>query len=189
MSPSFQSPFENFKRSEKPFQGAKGHLKELPSFLMPLPGDEALRLKLQRIERRSGRGPHFLFQKSTLKSACNQNLLSRAKTQKFNTARDNIILSNIRHFLRSSEMPLLNTSLHSSGEILTGKLWRNDHQFFNGLPFYSNIPRMDEIAGPLQKALCEVNREGCYVSLLVVRSDFLFCIFYFNTSDRNSERD
>ena len=37
--------------------------------------------------------------------------------------------------------------------------------FFNDLPFYSNIPRMDDIAIPLQQALSE----SSYYILLIVR--------------------
>jgi len=43
-----------------------------------------------------------------------------------------------------------NTVKHSNGEILTGQLWRKDHPFFKHLPFYSNLPRMDELVGPLE---------------------------------------
>jgi len=66
-------------------------------------------------------------------------------------------------------MSILNTIKSSNGEILTGRLWRKDHPFFNDLPFYSNIPRMDEIAGPLENALGKGNLDGCYRALLVVR--------------------
>ena len=66
-------------------------------------------------------------------------------------------------------MSFQNTVKHSNGEILTGKLWRKDHSFFNGLPFYSNIPRMDDIAGSLQVALGNgAQVKGCYRALLVV---------------------
>ena len=41
----------------------------------------------------------------------------------------------------------------SDGEVLTGKLWRKDHAFFNDLPFYSNIPKMEEMGRPLQGSL------------------------------------
>jgi hypothetical protein len=58
---------------------------------------------------------------------------------------------------------------YSNGEILTGKLWRQSHPFFNDLPFYSEIPRMDEIAGPLESALGKGDQEGCYRAMLVVR--------------------
>jgi len=66
-------------------------------------------------------------------------------------------------------MSLQNTVKCSNGEILTGKLWRKQHSFFHDLPFYSDVLRMDEIAGPLQKALGDVSQEGCYKALLVVK--------------------
>ena len=52
-----------------------------------------------------------------------------------------------------------------NGETLTGRLWWKNHSFFNDLPFYSNIPRMDDIAIPLQQALSE----SSYYFLLIVR--------------------
>lgn len=67
-----------------------------------------------------------------------------------------------------------NTIKNSNGEILTGKLWRKSHRFFADLPFYTEIPRMDEIAGPLQSALSEVGQEGCYMATLVVRDGLPF---------------
>jgi hypothetical protein len=69
----------------------------------------------------------------------------------------------------SVEMPVLNTIRNSNGDIVTGKLWRKDHLFFKNLPFYTDIPRMDEIAAPLEKALGEGSQEGFYGPLLVVR--------------------
>jgi hypothetical protein len=57
---------------------------------------------------------------------------------------------------------------HSEGEFLTGKLWRKDHAGFRQLPFFSNIPRMDEMAEPLEKALLEVGGDGCCDASLVV---------------------
>jgi hypothetical protein len=63
----------------------------------------------------------------------------------------------------------LNTVKNSNGELLTGKLWRKNHELFNDLPFHTDIPRMDEIAGPLQKALEEGSLEVSYRALLVVR--------------------
>lgn len=73
-------------------------------------------------------------------------------------------------------MSLSNIVKHSNGEVLTGKLWRHHHSFFNDLPYYSNIPRMDELVGPLQSALNEVDKEGCYGPLLVVSQLTLFII-------------
>jgi hypothetical protein len=82
----------------------------------------------------------------------------------------------------------LNTVKSSNGEILTGKLWRKDHKFFKDLPFYTDIPRMDEIAGPLREALGEGSVEGSYGALLVVRRLSISCHHYFINSNRNSER-
>ena len=50
-------------------------------------------------------------------------------------------------------MAFSNLTKSSSGEILTGKLWRKNHGFFSDLPFYCNIPRMEEMGGPLREAL------------------------------------
>jgi hypothetical protein len=72
------------------------------------------------------------------------------------------------------EMSNQNTITSSNGEILTGKLWRKSHSFFTDLPFYTEIPRMDEIAGPLQSALGEGGREGGYMATLVVRDELPF---------------
>jgi hypothetical protein len=47
----------------------------------------------------------------------------------------------------------MNTIIQSNGDILTGKAWRKQHPHFHRLPFYTNIPSMDEMAGPLQTAL------------------------------------
>jgi hypothetical protein len=66
-------------------------------------------------------------------------------------------------------MSIYNTVKNGDGEILTGKLWRKSHPFFNDLPFYTEIPRMDDMAGPLESALGEESREGCYRAMLVVR--------------------
>lgn len=65
-------------------------------------------------------------------------------------------------------MAYRNTTKHSSGEILTGRLWRKDEAFFNDLPFYSDIPRLDDMAGPLRGALGEGGQEGSYGALLIV---------------------
>ena len=47
----------------------------------------------------------------------------------------------------------MNTIIRRNSEILTGKVWCKQHPHFYCLPFYTNIPRMDEMAGPLQTAL------------------------------------
>jgi hypothetical protein len=76
-------------------------------------------------------------------------------------------------------MQLQNTVEYSSGVLFTGKIWRKDISFFNhdNLPFYSNIPRMDEMAQCLEKALGDISQEGCYGALLVVG---LLAFFPFN---------
>jgi len=56
-----------------------------------------------------------------------------------------------------------NTVRDLNGEILTGRVWRKYQTFFSHLPFYTNVPRMEEIAVPLQSL------EGGYKDLLVVR--------------------
>ena len=68
-----------------------------------------------------------------------------------------------------STMSLQNIVRDSNGEILTGKLWRRQHLFFNELPFYSSIPRKDELEGSLKEALREVGQVGFYAKLLLVR--------------------
>jgi len=52
-----------------------------------------------------------------------------------------------------------------NGQLLTGKLWRKDHPFFNELPFYSDLPRTDEIGASLGRTTIS---EEWYGSLLVV---------------------
>ena len=49
-----------------------------------------------------------------------------------------------------------------------------DLSLFDILPFYTNIPRMDEMAGPLEKALADINGKGPSVTLLLVRQLVLF---------------
>ena len=61
-----------------------------------------------------------------------------------------------------------NTVKDSTGEILTGKIWRKHHEFFKDLPFYSNIPWMDEMAVSLLGALGEDGLEKFRVAVLVV---------------------
>jgi len=70
----------------------------------------------------------------------------------------------------------MNTVIHSSGELLTGKVWRKEHSFFNTLPFYSNIPRMEEMAGPLKSSLSADGdgHIGHFHSLLVVSFFFIY---------------
>ena len=62
----------------------------------------------------------------------------------------------------------MNTVQHSD-EILTGKLWRQNHSFFKQLPFYSNIPRIEEMAKSLEMALPEGGLGGYYKALLIIR--------------------
>jgi hypothetical protein len=82
----------------------------------------------------------------------------------------------------------MNTILNSNGEILTGKLWRKGHSFFNALPFYSNIPRMEEMVEPLKITLSEDGKQGCFYELLVVRFPIIFISIYFTISYRNLVR-
>jgi hypothetical protein len=55
---------------------------------------------------------------------------------------------------------LLKNTVKANDEIITGKIWRMDHPFFANLPFYTNILRMDEIEGSLQKGLGGIGEEG-----------------------------
>lgn len=61
-----------------------------------------------------------------------------------------------------------NTIKDSTGEILTGRIWRKHHGFFKRLPFYSNIPRMDEMAVSLLEAFNGDGLEKFCVAVLVV---------------------
>ena len=58
---------------------------------------------------------------------------------------------------------------YHNDEILMGKLWRELHPSFKELHFYTEIPRMDKMSGPLQIALGEGSRDVHYWSMLVVR--------------------
>jgi hypothetical protein len=62
-----------------------------------------------------------------------------------------------------------NTVVLPNGQFLTGRIWRNGIQLFQNLPFYSNINRMEELAGHIVDA-DDDGRDGCYKALLVVRS-------------------
>jgi hypothetical protein len=70
-------------------------------------------------------------------------------------------------------MLFLNTIKNSSGEVLTGKLWRQESSLFSNLPFHSNIMGMDEITRPLQEALSICMSEEWHNELLVVSKVFL----------------
>jgi len=65
-------------------------------------------------------------------------------------------------------MSYRNTTKHSSGAILTGRLWRKDNANFIDLPFYTDITRMDDIADALQEALNNGSGSRSYVALLIV---------------------
>jgi hypothetical protein len=65
-------------------------------------------------------------------------------------------------------MSYQNTTKHSSGAILTGRLWRKDNAIFNDLPFYTDITRMDDMAEALQEALNNGSGSRSYVALLIV---------------------
>lgn len=81
-------------------------------------------------------------------------------------------------FLFSTKLSLcfgvmpIHTTKDSNGEILTGKTWRKSHPFFHEFPFYSNIPRMDDMAASLEQSLDL--QEGGYGALLIVSLFFLF---------------
>lgn len=82
----------------------------------------------------------------------------------------------------------MNTVICANGEILTSKLWRKEHSFFNDLPFYSNIPRMEEMAGPLKSTLSEEGGHRCFCELLVVRFLIIFVSSNLSLSCRNLVR-
>ena len=69
-----------------------------------------------------------------------------------------------------------NTIKDSTGEILTSKTWRKRHGFLKDLPFYSNIPRIDEMAPSLLGALGEHRLEKFCMAVLVVSSKSKFKI-------------
>ena len=66
-------------------------------------------------------------------------------------------------------MSQMNTVRHTNGEILTGRLWRKSHTFFNDLSFYTDVPRTDDIGSFLEEEL----GEGSFEALLIVSSPFL----------------
>ena len=86
-----------------------------------------------------------------------------------------MVISIFRTPLVTSQAVCLEMSLilhyfkYHNDEILTGKLWRELHPSFKELPFYTKIPRMDEMSGPLQIALGEGSQDARYWSMLVVR--------------------
>ena len=61
-----------------------------------------------------------------------------------------------------------NTIKDSNEKILTSKIWRKCHAFFKDLPFYSNIPQMEEMAGLLIGALGPDRLEKSCMEVLVV---------------------
>jgi hypothetical protein len=63
---------------------------------------------------------------------------------------------------------LRNTIQDSNGQILTGQIWRQHHGFLKNLPFHTNIPRMEEIAGALQGALGQDRLEKSFIEVLLV---------------------
>lgn len=75
------------------------------------------------------------------------------------------LLLNFFQEITLAKMLSSNTVLRSNGEVLTGKEWRKEHDFFDDLPFYSDIPRMEEMGRPLQGSL---SLDKWYGKLLVV---------------------
>lgn len=80
-----------------------------------------------------------------------------------------------------------NTIQLSNGQILTGRLWRNQHPFFKNLPFFSDIPRKDEMAGPLEAAFND-DGKSYYKELLVVSVFASCCPLKSNSFNRNLPR-
>jgi hypothetical protein len=72
----------------------------------------------------------------------------------------------------------MNTVRQANGEIVTGKVWRQQHLYFHRLPFYSNIPRMDEMVVPLKMALAKVSGHERFCALLLVGC--FICFVYFH---------
>jgi hypothetical protein len=70
----------------------------------------------------------------------------------------------------------MNTITQSSGEVLTGKVWRKQHSSFDSLPFYSNITRIDEMAEPLKTTATK--DWAPFSVLLQVRYLILFSCFH-----------
>jgi len=67
------------------------------------------------------------------------------------------------------DLTFRNTIKDSNGELLTGRLWRLSNSTLKSLPFYSNLHEMDELAGPLKKAVEKRGVHGSFVALLMVR--------------------
>ena len=63
---------------------------------------------------------------------------------------------------------LTNTITDLTGQILTGKIWRRRHTFFNNLLFYSNILCMADMAESLQGALSRPSLEKHCMEVLLV---------------------
>ena len=76
---------------------------------------------------------------------------------------------------------------YHNDEILMGKLWRELHPSFKDLPFYTEIPRMDKMSGPLQIALGEGCWDACYRSMLVVKMLTIYFQYAANFQQKLSE--
>jgi hypothetical protein len=74
------------------------------------------------------------------------------------------------------DIPIQNTIKDSNGELLTGRRWRMNHPYFSTMPFYCDILRMDEMAGPLEKALGDRSIVGSFGALLVVGRLAISCL-------------
>lgn len=70
-------------------------------------------------------------------------------------------------------MFVTNTVKHSSGQVLTGKLWRKEHPFLSDLPFHSSILQMDAMGEGLETALDPSSVDKGHGALLVVRKTHL----------------
>jgi hypothetical protein len=66
-----------------------------------------------------------------------------------------------------------NTVKNANGEILTGRLWRKSQPFVRRLPFHSNLPRMEEMAAPLEGAFDGFDDAEGSIKLLLIVSLFL----------------
>jgi hypothetical protein len=120
-------------------------------------------------------------QSRKLASACDSAYASQTQQQQLNQQPT---------FACDTAITNMNTITHSTGEVLTGRLWRKEHSFFPSLPFYSNIPRIDDMTEALKTPQAEDN--GPFNALLLVGVLIVFFSAFIRpdllTSCRNLDR-